>query len=122
MKKLFLLAIISAMIVTTAAAQESKTEGPAKQNHAEWEKKLKAELNLTAEQTVKFDEVSATYNTKIETLMKDESLDKATQKEKKMTLKKEMKTKLMEILTPDQQAKYKEIMDKKKAEASKSAS
>jgi Spy/CpxP family protein refolding chaperone len=119
MKKLFLLAIISAMIVTSAAAQESKAQGPAKQNQAEWAKKMKTDLNLTAEQSVKFDEISATYNTKIETLMKDESLDKETQKEKKMTLKKEMKEKLMEILTPDQQTKYKEIMDKKKAEAAK---
>jgi Spy/CpxP family protein refolding chaperone len=116
MKKLFLLAIISAMIVTTAAAQESKAQAP-KQDYAEWQKKFKEELKLTADQSVKFDEISTAYNAKIETLMKDESIDKATQKEKKMTLKKEKEAKLLEILTPEQQTKYKEIMEKKKAEA-----
>ena len=55
------------------------------------------------------------YLGKFDELMKDASLTDDARKEKKMGLKKEKEGKLMEILTPDQQAKYKEMMEKKKS-------
>jgi Spy/CpxP family protein refolding chaperone len=112
MKKLLLMLVISAMVSTVAIAQEKDV----KQDRAEWEKKMKDELKLTADQTVKYDALNKEYNDKIDALMSDASISKDVQKDKKMALKKEKETKLMEFLTPEQQAKYKEIMDKKKKE------
>ena len=120
MKKFLLFLVITAMVSTTALAQDQKD---AKQDKTEWEKKVKEELKLTTEQTVKYDALNAEYDPKFSALMNDASLTKEAQKEKKMALKKEKETKLMEFLTAEQQAKYKEIMEKKKKEmAAKSSS
>ena len=120
MKKLLLLLVFTAMASTILIAQEQKN---VKQDRSEWEKKIKDELKLTADQTVKYDALSKEFNDKIDALMSDASLTKEVQKEKKMALKKEKESRLMEILTTDQQAKYKEIMEKKKKEmAAKSGS
>jgi Spy/CpxP family protein refolding chaperone len=120
MKKLFLLAMITAMVATTAVAQYSKDQPSAKQDHTAWEKKIKADLNLTTDQSAKFDAISAEFNTKIQALKKDEaSTDKESFKEKKMALRKEREAKIVEILTPEQQAKYKELLEKAKADMKK---
>ena len=125
MKKLFLVAIVAAFAATSAFAQEQKpvTEQKSmdqmKQDKAAWEKKFKDELKLTPDQTVKYDALSKEYGEKFDAVLKDASLDKDAQKAKKMDLKKEKEGKLMEILTPEQQVKYKEMMDKMKAEGAK---
>ena len=120
MKKFLVCLVITAMVSTAAIAQDQKD---VKQDRTEWEKKLKEELKLTADQVTKFDAVNKEYNDKIDALMSDASLSKEAQKEKKMALKKEKEGKIMEYLTADQQAKYKEIMEKKKKEmAAKSGS
>ena len=120
MKKFLVCLVITAMVSTAAIAQDQKD---VKQDRTEWEKKLKEELKLTADQVTKFDAVSKEYNDKIDALMSDATLTKEAQKEKKMALKKEKEGKIMEFLTADQQAKYKEIMEKKKKEmAAKSGS
>jgi len=125
MKKLFLVAIVAAFATTSAFAQEQKpaTEQKSmeqmKQDKAAWEKKFKEELKLTPEQTVKYDALNKEYSEKFDAVLKDASLDQSAQKEKKMGLKKEKEAKLLEILTPEQQAKYKEMVDKMKAEAQK---
>jgi Spy/CpxP family protein refolding chaperone len=140
MKKLFLLLIITAMAVTAAVAQEKKETTPAptqkdvkpapeqkdmkpatdqvKQDRAEWEKKFKEDLKLTEEQSQKYDALNKEYSDKIDAIGKDASLDKDALKEKKMGLKKEKEAKFLEILTPEQQSKYKEMretMEKKNA-------
>jgi protein CpxP len=120
MKNFLLCLVITAMVSTVAIAQDQKN---AKQDRTEWEKKIKDELKLTADQTVKFDALSKEYNDKIDAVMSDASLAKDAQKEQKMALKKEKEAKLMEFLTAEQQTKYKEIMEKKKKEmAAKSGS
>jgi len=120
MKKLLLLFVITAMVGTTAVAQEQKV---GKHDRSEWEKKIKDELKLTADQTEKYNALNKEYNDKIDALVNDANADKDAQKEKKMALKKEKETKLMEFLTAEQQTKYKELMEKKKKEmTSKSGS
>jgi hypothetical protein len=131
MKKLFLVVVVAAFAATSAFAQDQKEVKPTtdqkdmksadqmKQDKAAWEKKFKEELKLTPEQTVKYDALNKEYGEKFEAVSKDASLDKDAQKEKKMGLKKEKESKLLEILTPEQQVKYKEMMDKMKAEAQK---
>ena len=81
----------------------------------EWDKKIKTELNLTTEQTVKYDALSKEYHEKMDAVLKDATLTQDVQKERKMALKKEKEAKLLEFLTPEQQTKYKDLIEKKKA-------
>lgn len=113
MKKLLSFLLISGIFTVTAGAQEHKEM---KTDHKEWDKKLKTELKLTDDQAMKYDALSKEYGEKIEMIMKDSTLSKDVQKERKMSLKKEKETKLFEFFTPEQQTKYKEMMDRKKAE------
>jgi len=110
-----------AFVATTAVAQDvqpaAKTEQAAKQEAMDWDKKVKDELKLSDEQTGKYDAINKEYQAKIDAVLNDASLTKDVQKEKKMALKKEKQTKLMEVLSPDQQTKYKEMMEKKKKDA-----
>jgi len=135
MKKLLPLIICAAIIATSAVAQDQKQnpQSPAPsqqpavaqkdakaapdqkaatmQDRAAWEKKFKEDLKLTDDQSQKFDALSKEYADKFDAISKDATLTPEAQKEKKMTLKKEKEGKLMEILTPEQQAKYKEMKE-----------
>jgi hypothetical protein len=102
----------------TPATDAKPSADQMKQDRAAWEKKFKEDLKLTAEQSEKFDALSKEYGEKINAIANDASLDKDAQKEKKMGLKKEKEAKFLEILTPEQQTKYKELkesMEKKNA-------
>ena len=116
MKKLLLMLTITAFFATVAVAQD-QTQTQMKQNHSEWEKKVKDELKLTPDQTTKYDALSKEYKDKMDALQSDATITKEAQKEKKMALKKEKETKLFEFLTPEQQTKYKSLMEQKKTEA-----
>jgi Spy/CpxP family protein refolding chaperone len=133
MKKLLPLIVFAAIMATSAVAQDQKqtpqtppAQKPAvqeqkdvkaaqdqkqaitPQDHAAMMKKLKENLNLTDEQSQKFDALSKDFSDKMDAIAKDATLTPDAQKEKKMALKKDKEAKLFEILTPEQQAKYKE--------------
>jgi len=108
--------LVSGMIAGAAFTQEQKEM---KTDPKEWDNKVKTELALTDEQVVKYDAVSKEYGDKIDVVMKDASLTKEVQKEKKMELKKEKQAKLFEFFTPEQQTKYNALIEKKKAEKPK---
>lgn len=110
MKKLLLTLLMGGFIFAAANAQSEK------EMKADWDKKVKTELALTDEQVAKYDAVCKDYGDKIDAVMKDASLTKEAQKEKKMELKKEKQAKLFEFFTPEQQAKYNAMIEKKKAE------
>jgi hypothetical protein len=112
MKKLLLLLLVSGMISGVAMAQDQKDH---KMDKAEWDKKVKTELSLTQEQVVKYDALSKEYSDKMDAVTSDATLAKEVQKERKMALKKEKEAKLFEFITPEQQTKYKELVEKKKA-------
>lgn len=116
MKKLLVFMSAIALTATIAVAQEQKDY---KQERTEWEKKVKTELKLTADQTTKYDALNSEYNTKMDALSQDASLTKDAQKEKKMALKKEKEGKLFEFLTPEQQEKYKTMVEQKKKDMKK---
>lgn len=116
MKKLLLLMMGTAMVMTAALAQPTPQQKDHKKDRAEWEQKVKTELQLNQDQIVKFDAVSKEYNDKLDVIAQDASLSKDAQKEKKLALKKEKEVKLFEFLTPEQQTKYKELVEKKKKE------
>jgi Spy/CpxP family protein refolding chaperone len=68
---------------------------------------------LNADQTAKYDALSKEYGDKMSAVYSDATLSKDAQKEKMMALKKEKEGKLFEFLTPEQQTKYKALVDEK---------
>jgi|ADGO01.1.fsa_nt_gi hypothetical protein len=128
MKKLFvmfaMMTIVSAGVYAQSepAQDQQKTQQDSQKaaaDKAAWDKTVKAELKLTAEQEAKYDALSKEYGEKMDALKNDASLDENARKEKKAALKKEKEAKLNEFLTADQQAKYKELVEKKKIETAK---
>lgn len=109
MKKLLLLLAVSGMVATSSFAQEKPKD--MQKEKAEWDKKIKEELKLNADQIAKYDALNKEYGDKMSAISNDASLTKDVQKEKKMALKKEKETKFLAILTPEQQTKYKEMKE-----------
>ena len=103
-----------AFVGTAAMAQLKQKDY--KKEKAEWHQKIKDELKLNADQLAKYEALNKEYEEKFTAIAQDANLNKDAQKEKKMALKKEKETRLFEFLTPEQQAKYKELIDKKKKE------
>ena len=119
MKKVFFLIVAFAFVGTAAMAQLEQKDY--KKSQEEWDKKVKEDLKLTSDQVVKYDALNKEYGEKISNVAQDATLSKETQKERKMALKKEKEAKLFEFLTPDQQNKYRELVEQKKKEMEKSA-
>lgn len=119
MKKVFFLLVAFVFVGTAAMAQLEQKDY--KKNQEEWDKKVKEDLKLTSDQVVKYDALNKEYGDKISAVTQDATLSKETQKERKMALKKEKEAKLFEFLTPDQQNKYRELIEQKKKEMEKTA-
>lgn len=119
MKKVFFLLVAFVFVGTAAMAQLEQKDY--KKNQEEWDKKVKEDLKLTSDQVVKYDALNKEYGDKISAVTQDATLTKETQKERKMALKKEKEAKLFEFLTPDQQNKYRELIEQKKKEMEKTA-
>ena len=119
MKKVFFLIVAFAFVGTAAMAQLEQKDH--KKSQEEWDKKVKDDLKLTTDQVAKYDALNKEYSEKISAVAQDATLSKETQKERKMALKKEKEAKLFEFLTPDQQNKYRELIEQKKKEMQKSA-
>lgn len=119
MKKVFFLIVAFAFVGTAAMAQLEQKDY--KKSQEEWDKKVKEDLKLTSDQVVKYDALNKEYGEKMSVVAQDATLSKETQKERKMALKKEKEAKLFEFLTPDQQNKYRELVEQKKKDMEKSA-
>jgi Spy/CpxP family protein refolding chaperone len=126
MKKIILSAAIVSASVCAAYAQDQKTTQPAQQavketdqksyeakQATEWENRLKTELKLTDEQLTKIAIVNKDFTDKKEAILKDATLTDDAKKEKKEALKKEKDARFFEILTPEQQMKYKQMTEEK---------
>jgi Spy/CpxP family protein refolding chaperone len=116
MKKLLLLSIFTAIIASPVWSQETKEKDKQKE-YAEWQQKVKEELKLTDEQVTKWEALNKDAKEKMDALSQDATMSKEVQKEKKMAIKKEKEEKFLQLLTPEQQAKYKEMVEKKKKES-----
>ena len=119
MKKVFFLMVAFAFVSTATMAQLEQKDY--KKSQEEWDKKIKEDLKLTSDQVAKYDALNKEYSDKMSAVAQDATLSKETQKERKMALKKEKEGKLFEFLTPDQQNKYRELIDQKKKEMEKTA-
>ncbi len=126
MKKYLFLALMSATLSTAAVAQsesQSQSQGQQqdpKHDREEWDRKVKEELKLTAEQITSYDAISKEFHDKLTALESNSSLDKDAIKQQKMQLKSEKVSRINQILTPEQQTRFKELIDKKKSESDKS--
>lgn len=136
MKKIMLFAVAVAASVCTVNAQEQKAaQQPAQQTTQpqvvkevdqksyeakqaqDWQNLLKTELKLTEEQSVKLAIINKEFTEKKEAILKDASLNDEAKKEKKTALKKDKEAKTLEVLTPEQQTKYKQLVEAKMKEA-----
>lgn len=124
MKKILLLTTIVTIFTTAVFSQNFSTaptdnKQEAKQDAKtvaanDWQKKVTEDLKLSPDQIAKWETINKEFKVKIDAVMNDATLEKADQKEKKMALKKEKESAFMEILTEEQQAKYKALMERKK--------
>ena len=124
MKKILFSLLVTAFVGGAAVAQDQTTkpqqDQKSPQDKAEWDRKVKEELKLTTDQVTKYDALGKEYEPKFDAILKDATLSADVQKERKMALKKEKEAKLFEFLTPEQQTKYKEIIERKKKDTAKS--
>jgi len=124
MKKLLLSLFVTAFLGGAVVAQDQTTKPQdhqkTPQEKAEWDRKVKEELKLTPDQVTKYDALGKEFAPRMEAIEKDATLSADVQKERKMALKKEKEAKLFEFLTPEQQTKYKELVEKKKKDTAKS--
>ena len=130
MKKILLFALIISASVCAVHAQEQKLQKDqvvketdqksyeAKQAQ-EWDNLLKTELKLTDDQVNKLAAANKEFTEKKEAMLKDASLTDEARKEKKAALKKDKEAKITEILTPEQQVRYKQMVEAKMKEAPK---
>ena len=116
MKKLIVSCMIACMFCLPAFSQENKDKDRQKE-YAEWQQKIKDDLKLSDDQVGKWNALDAEYKDKMNATMQATNLDKDAQKAKMIELRKEKHTKFLELLSADQQAKYNEIIEKKKREA-----
>ena len=114
MKKVLVSCIIACMFCLPAFAQENKDRD---KQYAEWQQKIKDDVKLTDDQVSKWNALDAEYKDKMNVTMQSTSLDKDAQKAKMLELRKEKHAKFLELLSADQQAKYNEIIEKKKKDA-----
>ena len=125
MKKILFTAVIISASVFAAYAQDQKTtqqgsqivkENDQKSQQAkqqEWDNMLKTELKLSDEQLTKLAAINKEFSAKKDAILNDVSLTDDAKKEKKMALKKDKEAKTLEVLSPEQQVKYKQLMEEK---------
>jgi Spy/CpxP family protein refolding chaperone len=127
MKKTLLTALVIAASVCTAIAQDHKTttssdapvvkEADQKAAQAkkaqEWQELLKTELKLTEEQQTKIAELNKAFSERRQAIHNNTTLNDEAKTEKKMALKKAWDTQFLQILTPEQQVRYKELVEAK---------
>ena len=80
----------------------------------EWNDMLKTELKLTEEHVTKIAELNNAFGERRKAIHNNAELTDEVKNEKKMALKKAWDTQFLNILTPEQQVKYKELLQSKK--------
>lgn len=126
MKKIMLFAVIASASVCTAYAQGQKTNQAPPQTvkvvdqksyeakqAGDWDTLVKTELKLTNEHSTKIAVINSEFNQKKQAIVNDASLSDDAKKEKKEALEKRREAKFAEVLTLEQQAKYKQLSDAK---------
>lgn len=112
MKKLLITLFIAGAFTTAANAQQAKNDP--NEERIETEKQIRDELKLTHQQTPVYFSLNKEYYNKLTAVQKDQSLSITAKREKENELKKEKEAKMMDLLNPEQEVRYKEIIDRQK--------
>lgn len=111
--KLAILGAVACMLTIAATAQTTNTnanQGDQRQHkRGALESRLADQLNLTADQRVKWDALYKDFAAQAKVIRDDSSLTQDQRKEKMQALQKSLQPKLDAFLTPDQQAQLKEL-------------
>jgi Spy/CpxP family protein refolding chaperone len=124
MKRMLLTAVVIAASVCTAFAQEQKTNTStvpiAKETEQktwepkqaqEWQNLLVTELKLTDEQQKKIADLNKAFGERRKAIENNADLTDEAKAERKAMLKKAQEAQFNKILTPEQQARYKELVE-----------
>jgi periplasmic protein CpxP/Spy len=109
MKKLMIGALMSLMALSTFAQRGERVERTLEERAAMRAEKMKTELELSDEQTVKVEAAFLTKMTKSKELRAKYAEDKETQKKEMRLVHSEFKTSMKEILSTEQFAKWQEM-------------
>ena len=114
MKKLFLVAIAGLFFAANSSAQAKRNVPHSQQMRSDSSRhfqkgKMQDQLNLTADQKSQMKALHQDMKQQREGIMNDQSLTSDQKKEKMKELRKSQSEKMNTILTPDQQAKMKEL-------------
>ena len=125
MKRTFLTALIIGALVCTAVAQDHKvvatsTDAPvakeadkkadATKAAKEWQDLLNTELKLTDEQKQKIADMDKAFGERRQAIHNNPELSDETKKERKVALLKAREAQFLKLLTPEQQARYNELV------------
>lgn len=100
------------LAITTVSAQETAKQAPAKSKH-QVHQKIAKELNLSAEQKEKMQEIHKESKQKMKALKSDDKITMGEFKKEAKTIRDNRNEKVAATLTPDQQAKLKELKAKR---------
>ncbi len=129
MKKTLFTAIVMCASVFAVSAQDQKTTATANapvvakeadqkamqaKKAQEWNELLRTELKLTDEQVTKIADLNKAFGERRQAIHNNATLTEEVKSEKKMALKKAWDAQFLNILTPEQQVRYKELLEAKK--------
>ena len=103
---------------TTVANETDQKSAEVKQTR-EWQDMLVTELKLTDEQKKKIADLNKAFGERREAIENNASLTDEAKTERKTALKKAQDAQFTRLLTPEQQVKYKELVETKTVEASR---
>ena len=112
MKKLLLSLLLLTLAFSVSFAQEKKGERPDRGGRFE----LPKELNLTSEQQQKVNVINADFKAKFDALRADTAQSREKRRESTKALLGEYNKAVNQVLTPEQQTKFKEWKEKIKKE------
>jgi Spy/CpxP family protein refolding chaperone len=133
MKKTLLTALIISASVSTTFAQDQKQvvstditvvkdadqKSPEVKRAQDWQNTLATELKLTDEQSKKIAELDKAFGERRQAIHNNAILNDEAKKERKMALLKAKEAQFAKLLTPEQQARYKELVAAKTEAAPK---
>jgi len=115
MKKIFL--AIALLIGISGTSMVNAQDKQSERN--ERRTKMHKELNLSTDQQTKMNTLHDEFSKNMENLRNDKSLDKDARDAKRGELMKNHQSKVKEILTPEQQAKFDKMQSEKKMKGNK---
>lgn len=115
MKSFKLLVSVIALAVIAAApvlrAEDAPAKPKAERGHGDRVKELTAKLGLSDEQVTKIKPIVADEMQAMKALRDDTSTDRKAKNEKRMEIQKSHNDQIMAILTPEQQTKFKAMLE-----------